>query len=435
MKWNWLVGVGGLVLSFVLSMAAAWGQVTANPPSMNFNAVQIGSSSTQSLALSNSGKTAVTVSQPTLAGSSFKWNGPAMPITLSPGQQVMFSISFAPQAAGAASGALSFPSSVTTVHDRSGKHNNTTSTTATVSLTGSGTIASATNTTPGQLVASPGSLVFSPVQVGYSQSQNATLTNSGGSSVNIAQATIASGAFSMTGLSLPLSLGVGQSITFNVAYSPTSAGGASGTLYVSSDASNPTLAISLAGTGTAQGQLAVTPTTANFGSLTVGSSQTQKATLSATGSSVTVSSASITSPEFSLSGLALPITISAGQSVPFTLTFTPQASGAASAALSFASNAANPVVQNLTGSGTVPPSHSVSLTWNDVSGVPGYNIYRGSQSGGPYTKINPVLDPSTNYADSSVQGGQTYYYVTTSVDSSGTQSGYSNETQAVIPSP
>jgi hypothetical protein len=37
--------------------------------------------------------------------------------------------------------------------------------------------------------------------------------------------------------------------------------------------------------------------------------------------------------------------------------------------------------------------------------------------------------------DSSVQGGQNYYYVTTSVDSTGAQSSYSNEIQAVIPTP
>jgi glycerol-3-phosphate dehydrogenase len=46
-----------------------------------------------------------------------------------------------------------------------------------------------------------------------------------------------------------------------------------------------------------------------------------------------------------------------------------------------------------------------------------------------------VLDAGTNYADSSVQGGQIYYYVTTSVDSTSAQSPYSNETQAVIPAP
>ena len=38
-----------------------------------------------------------------------------------------------------------------------------------------------------------------------------------------------------------------------------------------------------------------------------------------------------------------------------------------------------------------------------------------------------------NYTDASVQNGSTYYYVTTAVDSSGTESSYSNEAQAIVP--
>jgi fibronectin type 3 domain-containing protein len=89
----------------------------------------------------------------------------------------------------------------------------------------------------------------------------------------------------------------------------------------------------------------------------------------------------------------------------------------------------------LTGTGAVPPQHSVDLSWTGTSTVVGYNVYRGSQSGGPYTKINSALDASTTYTDSSVQAGQTYYYVTTAVDSSGAESSYSNQIQTPVPSP
>jgi hypothetical protein len=283
-------------------------------------------------------------------------------------------------------------------------------------------------------VANPATLGFGAVQVGGSLTQLATLTNSGGSGVNISQATIAGVGFSMNGLTLPFTLAVGQSATFSVTFAPVSAGTASGGISVNSDASTPTLTLFLAGTAT-QGQLAVTPASANFGTVTIGTAQNQKATLSASGSGVTVSSASVTSPEFSLSGIALPLTLTAGQSIPFTLTFAPQQSGTASATILFTSNAANSAAQTLTGTGAVPPSHSVTLSWNDPSGAVGYNVYRGSLSGGPYGKINPVLEASTIYTDSSVQSGQAYYYVTTAIDSSGVQSGYSNEILAVIPSP
>jgi len=168
----------------------------------------------------------------------------------------------------------------------------------------------------------------------------------------------------------------------------------------------------------------------------VGSSLPQTGTLTASTGSVTVSSASITSSEFTLSGISLPLTIPAGNSASFTVTFAPQASGTASANLGFISNASNPTAtQSLTGTGTAPVQHSVALAWNasTSSNVTGYNIYRGTISGGPYTRINSSLNPSTNDTDSSVQSGQTYYYVVTAVDSSANESSYSNEVQAVIP--
>jgi len=86
---------------------------------------------------------------------------------------------------------------------------------------------------------------------------------------------------------------------------------------------------------------------------------------------------------------------------------------------------------------TVTPSeHLVTLSWNESSsGIAGYNIYRALVSGGPYTKMNALLDPTTNFADGTVAGGQTYYYVSTAVNGAGQESGFSNEIQTVIPSP
>jgi len=66
------------------------------------------------------------------------------------------------------------------------------------------------------------------------------------------------------------------------------------------------------------------------------------------------------------------------------------------------------------------------------SQVEGYNVYRGGQRGGPYSKIY-ALDPNTSYTDNTVTDGNTYYYVTTAVNSSGQESAYSNQVTAVIP--
>jgi hypothetical protein len=428
-----------LLLNVLCWMNVAHGQLAVNPASVSFGSVQAGTATAQSLVLSNSSKSDLTVSQAIVAGQGFSLRGPSLPLTLTSGQNVVVNVVFAPVSGGSTTGSVSLVSSATSTHDRSGKHNSVRTATTTVVLSGSGFVPPTTVVTPGVLVAYPSSMGFPSLQVGSSQTLLATLTNSGGAAVTISQATIIQAtnvnAFSLNGLSLPATLAAGQSVIFSVAFTPLSAGSASGSISINSDASNPTLNIALAGTGAAQGQLAVTPVSADFGSVTVGTSKTQSATLVASGSSVTVSSASVTDTEFSLSGIAFPVTIPAGQSLPLTLTFVPRASGTAAATLAFSSNATNSAAENLAGTGVAPPQHSVDLSWDPVSAVVGYNVYRGSQSGGPYSKINPVLDGSTTFSDTTVQSGQNYYYVTTSVDSIGAQSSYSNETHAVIPTP
>jgi hypothetical protein len=79
--------------------------------------------------------------------------------------------------------------------------------------------------------------------------------------------------------------------------------------------------------------------------------------------------------------------------------------------------------------------HTVTLTWAASPSVAGYNVYRGTVSGGPYTRINTALEAATNYLDSTVQSGETYFYAVTSVDSSGMESAFSSPVTVVVPSP
>ena len=80
--------------------------------------------------------------------------------------------------------------------------------------------------------------------------------------------------------------------------------------------------------------------------------------------------------------------------------------------------------------------HTVSLAWTDSSSaVSGFNVYRSPTSGGPYTRVNSTTLSSMSFTDNNVQAGQTYFYVTTAVNNSNVESGYSNQAQAVVPSP
>ena len=85
---------------------------------------------------------------------------------------------------------------------------------------------------------------------------------------------------------------------------------------------------------------------------------------------------------------------------------------------------------------SVVAPHVVSLNWSASTSpnVSYYKVYRGTVNGGPYTRLATNVSV-TSYTDSSVQSGTTYYYVTTAVDSSGVESGYSDIAPAAIPMP
>lgn len=417
---NGSVAFTGSGASATLSLSGAGQAATtlgANPASVNFGSVQVGTNQPQMITINNGSSSAITITQASASGTGFSISSLSLPATLNAGQSASFTATFAPSAAGSASGSIAITSTA---------FNSSFS----IPLSGTGV-------TPGTLAASPTSIAFGSVQVGSSQSHSQTLTNTGGSVLRISTATVTGAGFATTGLSVPTTLNAGQSLTFNVTFTPQSSGNASGSLALTADGSVSNLGVTLTGSGASPGQLAVTPATVNFGSVVVGASQNQSGTLTASGAGVTISSVSSTNSEFTLSGLSLPITLNAGQSANFTLRFAPQASGAASATITFASNATNPpAAAAVSGTGTAPLQHSVSLGWAaSTSTAAGYNVYRGSQPGGPYVAINSGLDASTSYTDNSVQAGQTYYYVVTAVDGSSNESVYSNQAQAVIPTP
>jgi len=420
-----------VLLRFLLYSSAANGQLAITSSRIDFGSLLVGSSSTLSIAVSNSGKSNLMVSQATVTGAGFSFAGPDFPITLQPQQSASLSVTFSPQASGGASGGMTVVSWAPI--GNSGKQR---SNTTTIPLSGTGT-SSGTATTAGYLAANPSGVNFGSIQVGNGQMQYVTLTNPGGASITISQATVTGSGFSLSGFTAPETLTAGQSLTLTVAFAPTLSGTSTGAVTFSSDAYNPTLSVSLSGTGTSPGQLTVTPGSMSFGTIVVGTSQSQTGTLSASGSSVTVSSGTSNSSEFILGGMTLPLTIAAGQSVPFSVTFSPQTSGTASANVSFASNASiSSITEAVTGTGASAIQHNVDLSWNpSTSAVVGYNIYRATASGGPYTKINSFLDAASSYTDASVQSGQNYFYVATAVDASGVESGYSAEVSAAVPTP
>src|SRR5437899_1532199 len=289
-----------------------------------------------------------------------------------------------------------------------------------------------------QLVISPSALSFGNVSLGSSSTQTVSLINSGAANVIISRATPSGNGFSITGLTFPLTLSAGQRTSFNVAFAPTSAGSVTGSLSLVSDTPNSPSTIALSGTGvTSTFLLTASPTSLSVGNVTAGSkSAPQTVTLTNSGnSSVSISQINVSASGFTARGLTAPLTLAAGQTASFSVVFASTTAGTATGNVSLVSNATNSPTIALSASGVQPIPLARTLSWNpSLSAVVSYNIYRGTQSGGSYQKLNSSSVSTTTYTDNSVLAGQTYFYVVTAVDSRNVESVHSNEVSTTIPS-
>jgi len=398
---------------------APQGTLTPNPTSLDFGTVQRGKNLTISEILTNTGTASLYVTQAIITGTEFSLSGINLPLALAVNQSTSFSVTFAPKSTGNATGDLAIT-------------NTGSSSTVNITLAGTGT---PTGSNPqGTLSVSPASLNFGSVPPGKKVTLNESLTNTGSAKLTVSHATVTGSGFSITGLTLPLVLKPGQSFTFQASFAPRSVGNDSGAIALISDASDPHLTVPVAG-GAPSSQLTLVPASINLGNVAVGSKAQQTCQLVASGASVTVSSVQLNGSEFTITGITFPVTIPAGQSVSFTATFAPRTPGQASGRALFTSDASDsPTVQSLAGTGVAAPQYNVNLAWDASSShVVGYNVYRGTQHGGPYPLRLVFLNPNTTYRDSSVVSGQTYYYVVTAVNAKHRESSDSNEVKVVIP--
>lgn len=396
------------------------GMLSSNFTTVSFGTVGVGKTTTESVTVTNTGTSTVTIDQTDVTGVSFTTGAGSSLATIAPGQSKTIQIQFAPRSPGSSAGGFTLTSDAA-------------NSPLTVELVGMGAQAG-----QGQLGAIPSTAAFGNVSTGNSNSQTISLTNGSTAGIVISSATVTGTGFSITGLSAPITIPSGSNATFNVVFSPSAAGSVSGSVSLTSNAPNSTLTIALSGTGVAGTQLLKFSTSSlSFGSVSLGSNSDLSAALTNAGnSSVTISAVNISSAGFTVSGVSSGETLAAGQSIPVIVQFAPTAAGPVSGNVSLISNATNsPATMALSGSGAQLSAHTVGLTWSDsTSTVAGYNVYRGTSSGGPYvSRLTPTPIPATQFTDSGLQSGQTYFYVVTAVDSNGAESVYSNQGTATIP--
>ena len=182
--------------------------------------------------------------------------------------------------------------------------------------------------------------------------------------------------------------------------------------------------------------LSPNPATLNFSSVNVGSNSVLPVVFTNGGNSnVTISNVTVSGAGYTAAGIQSGQIVAPGKTATLNVTFAPAGTGSLPGSITVTSNATNsPSSITLSGTGAQAVAHSVTLTWiASTSTVSGYNVYRSTVSGGPYTKLNASPVAATTYVDSAVQAGSTYFYVVTSVDSSAVESADSTEVSATVP--
>jgi hypothetical protein len=114
-----------------------------------------------------------------------------------------------------------------------------------VTLSGTGTIAA------GQLSVSPAPLNFGNVTVGSTGSQPITLSASG-ASVTVSSDASSSSQYVLNGASFPFTIPAGQSVQYNVSFTPSASGTVAASITFTSNAATSKTIESLTGIGTVQ---------------------------------------------------------------------------------------------------------------------------------------------------------------------------------------
>ncbi len=396
------------------------GELKAARTAVNFGAVTVGQTGTATVSFVNGGTGSVEVSKLTISGQSFQIGGHvSLPVNVGAGATWSFPVEFAPTKSGAAAGEVTLVANVTTGQSPA------------VSLSGLGVEAV---TEPAPAAAS--------VLNGFS-CKSTMLAGGGSDSCSISLSAPAASAMSVSLSSNDAAISVPGSVAI-----PANAAGAAFTVTVSPVTSAQTAVLTASAGGISeQVAIALNPlesilsasaANVSFGNVSINTQTTQTIILTSTGGlPVTITGAAVTGTGFSLAGIAVPVTLNPGQSITLDVGFMPTAAGTEVGQIAVTSNANSGASIVVTLGGTGAMGYQVDLTWNppasSADAVRGYHVYRSPAGASSYQLLNTTVLNSTAYADSGIQGGQSYNYYVTSVDGSGVESSPSNTYTVTIP--
>jgi hypothetical protein len=371
-----------------------------------------GTTSPSTITLTNIGPATVTFAGFSLGGvnpSEFTISANTCGATLTASATCIASITFTPAQSGLQLGIFSAAS------DAAGSPNS-------ANLTGTGVGAS------GAIIGiNPSALIFGNVPISTNSGLTLVLTDE--SSASYATSSIAlsgtnSADFSVTPSSC--SLITNANCNLSVGFIPTINGPEVATLTITDNsASNPNV-IQISGTGyTPAPGATIVPSAIAFGDVVTSSASAPINTslINSGSQTYTISAIAVggtNSADFAITGsgnCSTSTVLAPLQACPIQATFTPSGTSTESAYIQITDNATgSPRKLTLSGTG-ITSAHFMALSWiaSSSPSVTGYNIYRGSQSGGPFTLLTPTPISGTSYNDSAVTHLATYFYVITAV--------------------
>src|SRR6185437_13110648 len=136
---------------------------------------------------------------------------------------------------------------------------------------------SAPAVTPAQIAISPAPVSFGSILANTTATQDVSITNTGGTTLTVSQVGLSGNSFAESGPVPPFTIAAGQSQILAINFAPVTAGTYTGSLVVSSDASNAIGSVALSGTATIPSTLTlgISPNSLSFGSVPVGNSATE----------------------------------------------------------------------------------------------------------------------------------------------------------------
>ena len=350
--------------------------------SITFGSQAVGyTSPAQTITLTNSGNTALTISSIALTGANpgdFAQTN-TCGSSVAAGAGCTISVTFKPPVTG------SLTAAVTLTDNAPGN-------TQSVSLSGTGV------TTAASASLSPTNLTFGSQNVGStSAAQTITLSNTGNAALSISSIALTGadpGDFAETN-TCGSSVAIGANCTISVTFKPPAAGTLTAAVTLTDNASSGTQSVSLSGTGASTAAAAsLSPTNLTFGSQTVGStSPAQTITLSNTGNAaLSISSIGLTgaNPGDFAQTNTCGSSVAAGANCTISVTFKPPATGSLTAAVTLTDNAPGGTQSvSLSGTGaSTAPAASLSPT----------NITFGSQTVGSTSAAQTITLSNTGNA-------------------------------------